>query len=156
MIHFLFHFLCLVVCSQQAILQLQRSGLIECNARNEISTLPFGAIMSKYFLTISTMTAFSGVSIILKPLKILNFNNRRIFHNFFFYFSSSKIKTKFSGNASISDILDKIMYCTEFAEFYLRKNEKKLLNEINAGHCGKHIPYRIPSKITSLQHKVSW
>lgn len=63
-----------------------------------------------------------------------------------------KIKSQFSGNESIPEILDKIVDCTEFSEFYLRKNEKKLLNEIN----GKNIRYRILSKITSLQHKVSW
>lgn len=66
------------------------------------------------------------------------------------------MNAKFSGSDSISNILDKIVHCAEFNEFYLRKNEKKLLNDINGGGLDKRIPYQIPSTIKTVPNKVSW
>lgn len=63
---------------------------------------------------------------------------------------------KFTGNETVYNILDKMVFCTEFHEFYLRKNEKAELNSINGGSLSKCIPYQIPSKIATIEQKVSW
>lgn len=56
----------------------------------------------------------------------------------------------------MEDILDKIVHCTEFSEFYMRRAERVLLNKMNENVAGKIIQYPIPSKITMPPQKVSW
>lgn len=63
---------------------------------------------------------------------------------------------QFRGHETESDILDKIVYCSEFSEFYLRKDEKKTLNDIKDDGNGKRIRHQIPGKITNKQQKASW
>lgn len=53
---------------QRAIEMLKTVELIESDLNGCISSLPFGTVMAKYFLSITTMQAFRGVSIILSYL----------------------------------------------------------------------------------------
>lgn len=60
------------------------------------------------------------------------------------------------GNENISMIFAKIVQCNEFSHFYLRANEKRLLNEINNGKNDKFIKFPIEGKIDNVSKKVSW
>ncbi|XP_055297358.1 probable ATP-dependent DNA helicase HFM1 [Sitodiplosis mosellana] len=82
---------------KRAIEDLQRSKAVELKPDGSVSTLPFGVIMAKYFLSIPTIVAFQGLR----------------------------------GSESIFGILDKIVCCNEFTDIYVRRNEKKILNDVN-------------------------
>lgn len=54
---------------------------------------------------------------------------------------------QFRGYESADDILAEIAHCTEFSEFYLRRNEKKTLNSLDLIKNGD---------IKTIQQKVVW
>lgn len=54
---------------------------------------------------------------------------------------------QFRGYETADDILAEIAHCTEFSEFYLRKNEKKTLNSLDLIKNGD---------IKTIQQKVVW
>lgn len=61
-----------------------------------------------------------------------------------------------NGNESIDGILNKVVNCLEFSEFYLRVSDKKFLNDINDGVHGRIPRFIIPGRISTHVEKISW
>lgn len=68
--------------------ELQRYSLIELMPDGQLTSLPFGGIMAKYFLSIATMITFQKVSqyILTKKIKATHLINAILFIIFIFSF----------------------------------------------------------------------
>lgn len=58
-----------------------------------------------------------------------------------------------TGSEPTNTMLSKLIRCNEFNDFYVRKTDKKFLDQIN---CNGSMRFPILGKVTSAQDKISW